>query len=134
VSLIAFASLWIIESLDVFSALPRFIRFGIPAFIFFVTIVKSTQEQNMPNLLVLFGDISFSFYLMHMDVLAVIKGIMIKTGIITDYVAFKANGFIIEKLVSTGIGLILSIGVSAITYILIEKKFTGFLRRKLLHS
>jgi peptidoglycan/LPS O-acetylase OafA/YrhL len=129
-ALVSFASLWLIESFGWLGFLPQFIRFGVPAFVFVAAFVKATQGLKMPRFLVLFGDISFSFYLMHMDVLAVIKGVMVKTGIITDYAAYKAGGFLIEKILSTAIGFVVTIGVSIVTYLLIEKRLTGFLRRK----
>lgn len=131
-SVVAFAALVLTEKFELLEGVPRFIRYGALSFIFVVTFVKATQNLKLPKPFVLCGDISFSLYLMQLDVLAVLKGALIFLGLVPSIDTFTGDGFVVEKMITTIIGGTLTFGVSLITYNLIEKKLTNFLREKLL--
>ncbi|MDR1641740.1 MAG: acyltransferase [Clostridiales bacterium] len=134
IAIISFATLFAIEKTVAIKFIPRTIRFGVPAFAFVVAFAKATQDLKMPKPLVYFGDVSFSLYLMQLDVFAVLKGAMIYLGIAPSLEMYSGQGFYIEKIVTTIIGVALTFALSFLTYNLIEKKLTGFLRKKLLRA
>ncbi|MDR3165386.1 MAG: acyltransferase [Synergistaceae bacterium] len=134
VAVASFVALALTEKFILFENTPRFVRYGIPAFVFVVSFVKATQRLEMPRSFVFFGDVSFSLYLIQLDVFAVLKGALIFLGIVPSFELFIGEGFIIEKIATTTIGIGLIFAVSLVTYNLIEKRFTNYLKVKMLRK
>jgi len=131
VAAISFGCLICVEKFELFYNAPRFVRLGIPAFVFVISFVKATQGLKLPKPFIFCGDISFSLYLMQLDVLAVLKGALIVFGAVPNEEVY-AGGYVAEKILVTIIGILLTFAVSLVTYDLIEKRFTNFLKIRLL--
>lgn len=79
------------------------------------------SELHVPKFFVLLGNVSFSFYLVHKFVIGVVLKLMPYT---------KLSG-IVSELMAGCLVIMISFGVSYVLYILIEKKFSSFLLKKL---
>lgn len=79
------------------------------------------NELHVPKFFVLLGNVSFSFYLVHKFVIGVVLKLMPYT---------KLSG-IVSELTAGCLVVMISFGVSYVLYILIEKRFTSFLQKKL---
>ncbi len=100
----------------------RVINLGIPAFILFIATFTVGCIVKVPKWLSFTGDISFSLYLLHYYPIMLIsrfaerfESVWIKYGL-------------------GAVGIIAVIGISSISYYLIEKKFSDFLRKKLIKN
>ena len=95
---------------------------GLPALLLVVLAFLAGLQLTMPRFFVQLGNISYSLYLVHY------YPVMLLDRAVFDFSTLSALSFI---------GLIVSIGLSIalayLCFVLIEKKFTGWLRRLLLH-
>lgn len=98
----------------------RVIHLGIPAFILFLAVFTLGCIIKIPAWLSFLGDISFSLYLLHYYPIMLISRIAEKS---------PSAGL---KIGLSIVGILFVIGISAISYYLIEKKLSEFLRKKFL--
>lgn len=96
----------------------RILHWGIPALIIVLCTFLANLSIRMPKCLVGLGNISFSVYLLHYYPLQFID------RKICSFEVFSPKG-----LVFTLLGLILVIFLSVVSYHLIEKRLTSYLRR-----
>jgi len=99
----------------------RFIRFGIPSFIFFIIVFKATENNKVPRFFVVLGGVSYSLYITH---LFVVQGFSRLIYNIDDF-SLIGVAFIICVVVPT------TIGVAWVSWFIFENKFTSWLRIKL---
>ena len=118
---VIFTGFWLLISENNNSVVPYFsrvINWGIPAFFIFMAVFILGCNMKMPKWLSALGDISFSLYLLHYYPITFISRI-----------AQKYDSIPLKILLSvTGIALV--IGISTISYYLIEKKLSSYLRKK----
>jgi peptidoglycan/LPS O-acetylase OafA/YrhL len=101
--------------------LGRFLHWGIAAALIFLLFVVAGKQIRIPAAFVRLGDMSFSIYLIHYYVLRVAEKVF------CDMTVLSAKT-VVAAVVSIG----LVIGASYISWYLVEKKFTGWLRRRIL--
>lgn len=90
-------------------------------FLFVVIILFRTIK--LPKFIVRFGDISFSFYLIHYFVI-----------LFMDRYFCDTDAYSVKMMVALVIGFIISVILSNISYELIEKRLSKFLKTKLINS
>jgi len=113
-------------------------KWGIAAFIFFISFLISTYGLKVPKPLMTFGNMSFSLYLWHPPVLFSTMWILDKLNLY-DQTVVKTYGYSlpqtseeIRMLILCGVvAIIIVLPVSYLSYIFIEKKFTSFLKSKI---
>lgn len=103
--------------------LRRLLYWGLPAFFIVLAFFTAGLFLKMPSVMVRLGDISFSLYLIHY------YPILFIDRKLCDFSALNA-----ASLAGAALGTLLVIGLAYISWILIEKKLTGCLRRLLIHE
>ena len=101
----------------------RVLYWGIPAMLLVLCFFTAGLFLKMPALSVRLGDISFSLYLIHY------YPIMFLDRKVFDFSTLRA-----QSVIGAAAGTALVILLAYISWYLIEKKFTGWLRRKLCSS
>lgn len=96
----------------------RVLYWGIPAFIIVLFTFIADLNIKIPRPLVLLGNMSFSIYLIHYYPILFI-----------DRKIYSLEYYSPMAIVVTVLGLFLVVGISYISYLLIEKKFSGYLRK-----
>lgn len=97
----------------------RLINWGIPAFVIFIAVFTLGCIVKIPRWLSFLGDISFSVYLLHYYPITLLSRISDRFASLWIKLAMGVAG------------IALVIGISAISYFIIEKKLSSFLRKKL---
>ncbi|TPJ51524.1 acyltransferase [Mesorhizobium sp. B2-6-4] len=115
-----FLLLMTIQMLD--PELPRVLRWGIPATLIVAGAVFAERARpfNPVALLTFFGSASYSIYLWHVLVVVVVTGIMLRLGVPPNWQPAPIA--------------LISIALSAMLYLSIEKPLTGFLNRSRVKS
>lgn len=114
--------LWIIDYNSIFLGAERCIVCGIPAFIIFNCVFMAGYGLKMPPVLVWFGDISYSMYLIHYFIIRLYNRYMCPDGICDIY-----------AVISAVVAVIVIILAGAVSYTLFEKKLNTYLRNKILY-
>ncbi len=118
---VIFAGFWLFISENNNMVVPYFsrvINWGIPAFFIFVAAFIIGCILKMPKWLSFLGDISFSLYLLHYYPITFISRI-----------TQKYDSIPLKVLLSV-VGIAIVIGISTISYYLIEKKLSSYLKKK----
>ena len=97
----------------------RLLNWGVPAFVIFVAVFTLGCMVKIPKCLSYLGDISFSVYLLHYYPITLLSRISDRF----DSIWIKLGMGII--------GIVVVIGVSAVSYLIIEKKLSSYLRKRL---
>ena len=96
---------------------------GLPAFLMLVLAFLAGLGLTMPRFLVWMGDLSYSLYLIHYYPVMFLDRAVFDFSTLT---ALSAVGLVVS--------VALSIGLAYLSWILMEKKFTGWLRKILLRG
>ena len=100
----------------------RILKFGLPSFAVFILIFKGTEGLKIPKPFLMLGDISFSLYLTHSFV---VQGF--------SRLIYNIDYFSLKGLILVFIAVIPAVIITAfISWYIIENKFTGFLKKKLI--
>lgn len=113
--------LWLILDPHTNDLLPRCIRSGIPAFICVCTALLAWNQAKMPSILVKLGNMTFSFYLIEVFTTKFCV-------LITENMTFMLQTIVVFVV------LIITLVCSYVSYQMIEIRFTGFLKKKLLST
>lgn len=117
-------SLFAVKYIHALDNVDRVIKYGIPAFAVFVLFFKGLENCKIPRPFVVLGNISYSLYLTHYFV---IQGF--------SRLIYNIDNFSVIGMVLVFFAVIpLSIAVAWISWWIIEYKFTGLLKRKLLKN
>ena len=116
-----FAFLWWGCAQQSILELPRLIAYGIPATLIVVLFFYAGCCIKTPKFLVAFGNITYPFYLIHYYPLT----------FVSRKVWYGERPTFLQVLITLA-ALAVSIGLAYLVHILIEVKFTGFLKKKLL--
>ncbi len=120
-SILLFAFLWWSYESPAVCALPEVIRWGIPALVILCAVFYAGCVLKAPRWLVKLGDLSFSLYLIHyypMRLLNKFLGNVTRAGV--------------REILITLAAAAVTIAAAAVCYELVEVRFTGFLRKKLI--
>lgn len=112
---------WMFLDLAPYSPLPRCIRVGIPALVFFCAVLLYGRTMHFSKLLLELGNMSFSIYLVEYFTTALYKVIVNNLSIITKTMVFFVMLFI-------------TLIISYISYWVIEVKFTDWAKKKLIQN
>lgn len=117
-AVVLYASLFFLEPL-----LVNYLKYVIPVFTFipFVLTARALQNRKMPRFLVMLGNTSYSMYLTHTFILTAFSRLVFDI----DHAITPAS--LAASLLVTGI----VVGVSYLSWYLIEQKFTNWLKVKL---
>lgn len=99
----------------------RFIREGIPAFLILLIASCNFENSDIPKILIWLGNISFSLYLVHYY-----------TIFFFDRLVYSLDTLTSVSVMFAVIAVAVSIGAGAVSYWLVEKNLTGWLRTKIL--
>ena len=113
---------WSYESPEV-SALPEIVRFGVPAVLIFTCFFVAGLRIRFPRVLIRLGDITFSIYMLHYYPMRLLSKLI--GGTMTPN--------FLQICMTIGV-IALCIAAAYVCYLLIEVRFTGFLRKKLLRD
>jgi peptidoglycan/LPS O-acetylase OafA/YrhL len=114
-------SVWLVyEGTQHLSAIPYIFRKSIPAFVLVLTFMLGTKEVKFPQLIIRLGDMSYSYYLIHYFCLMFVSKFVIE---LTNYS--------VKGLLSALAALLVTVGISYISWNVIEKRFSNFLLNKL---
>ena len=119
-ALLMYIFMWSVKYKAIFDDVPRFIIFGIPAFVIFLTVFLATYGCKLPKILVYLGDISYSVYLLHYFIVRLFNHYICPDGV-ADAVTIIIAAFLI----------LIIIAVSSVSYYVIEKKCSALLKRLL---
>jgi peptidoglycan/LPS O-acetylase OafA/YrhL len=103
--------------------LGRFLHWGIPSALIFLLFVTAGRRIRIPAAFVRLGDMSFSIYLIHYYVLRVAEKVFCDMSVLSA-----------KTVLAAVVSIVLIIGASYISWYVVEKKFTGWLRRWILVS
>jgi len=113
--------LFLVKHISLFPGVDRFIKYGLPSFIFFLIVFKAMENNNVPRFLVTLGNISYSLYITHP---------FITLGF--SRLVFNMDNYsLIGVLLAVFIVIPMTICVAWISWFLIEKSFSNWLRLKL---
>lgn len=116
---LAFISfVWMFLDLTVSSSLPRSIRIGIPALIFFCSVLLWGRTIHFKRIFLELGNMSFSIYLVEYFTTAIYKII-------------AGNQPIVFKIIIFMIMILITLFISYISYRVIEVRFTGWIKGKM---
>ncbi len=101
-------------------SIPEFIRWGLPSFVIFLIFLRIGFTCSFPGILVLLGNMSFSIYMIHYFPMRFLGRIIGNT----------MNPNTVQVFITLGM-VALSLACAYLSYILIEKKFTKYLKNKL---
>jgi peptidoglycan/LPS O-acetylase OafA/YrhL len=113
----------------------RLFVWGPLSFSFVLSFVFAFKNAKFPSFLLLIGDMSYSIYLVHMPIINTVKSLLIKfagAAYFLDNKGIKAlseTHFIVLFFITS---VTLTFAISFLFYVLIEKRLTAFLRKKLL--
>lgn len=110
--------LWMIPFGGRIEGIPRCLYPGIPMFLFFCALLLSFSERTFPKPLVELGNMSYSIYLIEYFTTALFK---LTAGNLSP----------VPKIAGFWVMIAVTLVCSYVSYILMEKKFTAFLRRVL---
>jgi peptidoglycan/LPS O-acetylase OafA/YrhL len=94
---------------------------GVPTFVFFLLIFKALQNSQVPKLLVILGNISYSLYLTHTFVITSFSRLIMN---IDHKVTFLS-------IVASALSISIAIGTAYLSWYLIENKLTNWIKIKL---
>lgn len=100
----------------------RLPQWGLPALLLLVLAFLAGLQLTMPRFLVLLGNISYSLYLVHY------YPVMLLDRVVFDFSTLSAL-----SVAGLAVSIVLSVVLAYLCWILIERKFTGWLRKVLLH-
>lgn len=109
---------WMLLDLTRYSSLPRCIRIGIPALIFFCAVLLWGKMMKFNKSLLECGNMSFSIYLVEYFTTALYKIIVKNQPIVIKLMVFFAM-------------MLITLSISYVSYRVIEIKFTGWVKEKL---
>ncbi len=101
-------------------ALPQLLRWGLPSALLLLAFLLAGFAVRMPRFLVWIGDMSFSLYLIHYFPMRLLNRLLGDT---------REPG--IRGLLAALAVFLATLAVSRLCYMLVEKKLTGFFRRRL---
>ena len=104
-----------------FLEVDRFIKYGLPSFIFFITVFKAMENNNVSSFFVTLGNISYSLYITHPFIT---QGF---SKLVFNMDSYSLTG----ALLAVFIVIPMTICVAWISWYLIEKSFSDWLRLKL---
>lgn len=99
----------------------RLPQWGLPAFLLLVLAFLAGLQMTMPRFLVLLGNISYSLYLVHYYPVMLL-----------DRTIFDFSTLSVLSVVGLVASVVLSVALAYLSWILVEQKFTGWLRKILL--
>lgn len=111
---------WMSYSYAKISACPEIIRWGLPSLLVLALFFLAGLMIKFPKPLVLLGNMSFSLYLIHYYPMRFLNRILKDTTCPSGVQIVITLGFVVGTLL-----------LSYLCYLLIEVRFTGYLRRKL---
>ena len=94
---------------------------GLPALVLLILAFLAGLRLTMPRFLVLLGNLSYSLYLVHYYPVMFL-----------DRAVFDFSALSVTSVIGLVISIALSIALAYLSWILVEKKFTGWLRKVLL--
>lgn len=106
---------WMFFDLTRYSALPRCVRIGIPALVFFCAVLLWGKTMQFNKFFLECGNMSFSIYLVEYFTTAIYKIIVKNQPIVTKVMAF----FVM---------MLITLSISYVPYRVIEVKFTGWVK------
>ncbi len=110
-------ALWMIFFGGRISGIPRFLYPGIPMFALFCTLILGWGKKQFPKVLVELGNMSYSIYLIEYFTMAFFKVVAGNFNVGLKWAVFLVI-------------LSVTLGCSWISYVVVEQKLTGFLRKK----
>ena len=120
-SVLIWASLFAVKHIPFLSDLDRFLKHGLPSFLFFILIFKYFEHKRIPQVFILVGNVSYSLYLTH-------------TFIVQGFsrLVYNIDEFtVIGVLLSLFVVIPLCIGVAWVSWYLVENRFTDWVRKRL---
>lgn len=115
-AIVSFA--WMFLDLTRYSSLPRCIRIGIPALVFFCSVLLWGRTMHFNKFFLELGNMSFSIYLVEYYTTAIYKIIVKNQPIVTKTMIFFVMMFI-------------TLFISYISYTVIEVKFSGWIKENI---
>lgn len=112
----AFLFLWMIPFGGRLEHTPRFLYPGIPMFLFFCALLLAFKDRTFPRPLVELGNMSYSIYLIEYFTTALFKLV-------------AGNASLLPKITAFLVMFLVTLGCSYISYTVVEKRFTGFLKK-----
>lgn len=100
----------------------RLPQWGLPALLLLVLAFLAGLQLSIPRCFVQLGNISYSLYLVHYYPVMLL-----------DRVVFDFSTLSIRSVAGLIVSVVISLGLAYLCWILIERKFTGWLRKILLH-
>ena len=95
---------------------------GLPALVLLVLAFLSGLKLSLPRFFILMGNISYSLYLVHYYPVMLL-----------DRAVFDFSTLSVMSVIGVILSVALSIGLAYLSWIVVEQKFSGWLRKKLLH-
>lgn len=108
--------LWMIPFGGRIHEVPRFLYPGIPMFLFFCALLLAFKDKRLPGPLVELGNMSYSVYLIEYFTTALFK---LTAGTLS----------FVPKMLAFLVMVAVTLACSYVSYVVVEKRFTGFLRR-----
>ena len=95
---------------------------GLPAFVLLIFAFLAGLKHSLPRFFILMGNISYSLYLVHYYPVMFL-----------DRAVFDFSTLSVMSVIGVILSVALSIGLAYLSWIVVEQKFSGWLRKKLLH-
>ena len=95
---------------------------GLPALVLLVLAFLAGLKLSLPRFFILMGNISYSLYLVHYYPVMFL-----------DRAVFDFSTLSVMSVIGVILSVALSIGLAYLSWIIVEQKFSGWLRKKLLH-
>lgn len=95
---------------------------GLPALVLLVLAFLTGLRLSLPRFFILMGNISYSLYLVHYYPVMFL-----------DRAVFDFSTLSVMSVIGVILSVALSIGLAYLSWIVVEQKFSGWLRKKLLH-
>ena len=95
---------------------------GLPALVLLVLAFLAGLKLSLPRFFILMGNISYSLYLVHYYPVMFL-----------DRAVFDFSTLSVMSVIGVILSVALSIGLAYLSWIVVEQKFSGWLRKKLLH-
>lgn len=95
---------------------------GLPALVLLVLAFLAGLKLSLPRFFILMGNISYSLYLVHY------YPVMFLDRSVFDFSTLSEM-----SVIGVILSVALSIGLAYLSWIVVEQKFSGWLRKKLLH-
>ena len=95
---------------------------GLPALVVLVLAILAGLKLSLPRFFILMGNICYSLYLVHYYPVMLL-----------DRAVFDFSTLSVMSVIGVILSVALSIGLAYLSWIVVEQKFSGWLRKKLLH-